>query len=297
MAGAPVVVQAHGNQYSVGGVSACTPMAVEACLQLLRAGWDCSRPVLERALEGILEVDYSGAQHLAVDYVLSRPRYSALRREDNLCRCVFSEMEAISQQVRLNGLARLLCRLLAVADAEGRSMSMVLVRPPETISVTAIKLAAGSAALRRIVVFDSHPRAGLHPRAAAFLLFGAPADAARYLSQLWRVEAGALDGVVEEQARLMDIVEFTVLSLRADVPPSPTRTVAALASSYKALSPLPPSPAPVGGAAADLLRRTQLGSTLPFEIKTEEDSGDEVIFVGETTCKDQLPERNWAYTV
>ncbi len=287
--GAPLVVQAKGNQYSVGGVSACTPMAVEACFHLLHAGSDGSLPVLERALEAVLQVDYSADQHLAVDQVLSRPQYAALRREDHLGRFVGSDAEAISQQVCLSGLARLLGRLLAVADAEGRSMSMVLVRPPETISVTT--LAAGGGAGRRVAIFDSHPRAGLHPRAAAFLLFGAPADAARHLSQLWRVEAGALDGVEEEQARLMHTVEFTVLSWRAAGPSTPPRSAAAAPPAHRPLPPPLHSPVKVGGApAADLLRRpTEVGSALPSRMEEgNEESGDDVIFVGETTGKDLL---------
>ena len=51
------VITADGSQYSVGGVSACTPMAVEAAYQLLRVaagGW--GEADLQAVLQKVLQV-------------------------------------------------------------------------------------------------------------------------------------------------------------------------------------------------------------------------------------------------
>jgi hypothetical protein len=218
----PLVVRGAGSQYTVGGVSACTPMAVEACLQLLGPVSFDDPVALRQALDqALFNGEYRLQEHLTPDAVLKLPRYAGrLHADPALPALLCAAHEAAAQQIPLSALDRLLARLGDVVTwrppAQAR-LALVLVKPPETISVVAAAHPGGPA----FAVFDSHPRPG--EPSAVIAVFGSAAAAAGHLSKrVWPLDSAALSDVSEADALQLTTVDFTPVSLAAPpVPPAP----------------------------------------------------------------------------
>ena len=214
-AGFEGMVRAAGSQYTGGGVSACTPMAVEACLQLLEAASlddDASlRAVMRQAL---VEGRYLGQAHLAPDEVLAQPRYRGRLFADPRLPpllCGGDAHAAAAQQVPLAALGAFLGRLGELVAQPPQRLAVVLVKPPETVAVAALARKGRGPAF---AVFDSHPRPG--EPSAAIAVFGSAAAVAQHLRErVWPLDPAALDGIDAEQARQMTTVDFTPLTLAA----------------------------------------------------------------------------------
>jgi hypothetical protein len=202
-AGKVTVVKARGSQYSAGGISACTPMAVEACLQLLRvaaAGLGTSEETLGQALEAALKGVYTSQAHLAPNAVLGQPRYrAALREETNLLPllCGGDQARAAAQQLPLAELNLLLSGFGKAVTAVKHGLSLMLVRPPETVSLTALPAGGGVDDIT-FILFDSHPRPPAE-ETATLHVFSDAVGAERYLQKMWKIGAGVLDSVDSAQ--------------------------------------------------------------------------------------------------
>jgi hypothetical protein len=214
-------VKGAGSQYTDGGVSACTPMAVEACLQLLGPISFDDPVALRRVLDqALFKGQYRQQAHLTPDQVLRLPRYTGrLHADPALPALLCNAYEAAAQQIPLSALGGLLGRLGDLVTrgppAQAR-LALVLVKPPETVSVAATVRPGGGPVF---AVFDSHPRPG--EPSAIVAVFGSAAAAAEHLSKrVWPLDSAALRGISEADALQLTTVDFTPVSLAAR-PPGP----------------------------------------------------------------------------
>lgn len=189
------VVEGTQNQYSVGSPSACTPICLEAALQILRGQAPSAHLVDQVVASGGRWV--SDDHPFLEEFLTHIPRYQAS----------FECLET-SQVPRTGGVRRLL-DLVQQRQQQlgGVAVAALLIKPPETVCVILEKKGSSW------IVFDSHARPPAH-QGAAFVRFRTAFGMCEFLEALFPVlepEAAELLGL--GQLSMMDTIEFTLLSL------------------------------------------------------------------------------------
>jgi hypothetical protein len=141
-----LMLEADENQYSAGGVSACTVMSTEAALQVLQlsAEGTVDEAGLLLALNAALRPAalYSRNQHLSCSDVLAMNPYAArLVEQAGLAERVSSNMQGAYRgagQAPLEQMGALAEGLLREAGAAQCGLAAVLTRTPETVALIAV---------------------------------------------------------------------------------------------------------------------------------------------------------------
>ncbi|KNC52274.1 uncharacterized protein AMSG_01101, partial [Thecamonas trahens ATCC 50062] len=230
------LVQAERNQYSIGAISSCTIMAMEAALQLLRG----ESPTID-LVDAILDLGaaYTSPMQLSADEVVSQvDRYS--------CSLVMGRMAGLMAHTVAEAMPML------EAAATAGPAAAVITKAPESVMLAYLP-ATDVSPLPLWLLFDSHARP-THPGAAFLSTTSAPAMRA-YLGSLFpTVDLGDDLGI---QGAMLNMADVTLFSLAAECPEElPSIGVSSLAAAREAEHAshhAPPSAAPAADFAVDAL--------------------------------------------